>query len=581
MAEELREAEIDERIAILQTVPLFSGLREADWRPLAKLAESKTYRPGQELFHQSDVDGKLFVIRSGQVALYYVNPQGEERLVDYRAAIQIEGQAEYPTWMGEASVLLNDPHDVTAVAATEVSVLEIRHDRLMSTETGFRRRLTPSNPDNADRVRLAERKFKWLDKDEVVMRYVQQHAWNLTERMVIPVGALFVLILVAVLLNAAIGGLSIVIAILLALIPVAVGVVLFIDWRDDYYVVTNKRVLHLDQVPWGRQRTEEAPLGTIQEVQISRLSLMAQLLDFGDLRVETFAGSIAMQYVPQPDEVRKLIFLEKERVLSRSRASARKAIHKDLSSRLTKGEQVPPRAGEGRPASPTQEPTPPQPWWRYLFGYFFPKLREVEGDRITYRTHWISLVQRGKFPLLGLVSTVVGFIIWWNRGFIIGALPDAAWLVWPVLLVIFGAWSLWVFEDWRNDLYIVTSNRIIDIQRTPLLLRETRKEATLDRIQTLKTDVPSIWARYLRYGTVTIGVPGSAFEFKTVMNPTSVQSEISNRIEQFKRAQAQAAERGRRTELGDWFAVYDQIQKGYKPPGVVSAAGEQASDGTS
>jgi hypothetical protein len=381
--------------------------------------------------------------------------------------------------------------------------------------------------------------------------------------MIIPVGVIIVLLAVTGLLSQSISGLSILLIGLLLLIPLVIGVIIFIDWRDDFYVVTNKRVLHLDQVPWGKQKKEEAPLANIIEVQISRLSPAAQIFDFGDLSVETFGGRVAMQYVPQPDEVRRLIFREKERVAARNRAAARKAIYKDLTGRV--GQTDKSLAKTDRP--PTEPPPlpPAKPLGYGLFRYFFPAAREVEGDRTTYRRHWVVLLQRGAVPLLALLVSIFGFFNWYARALPFGLVPDVLWFIWPVALLFFGGWMWWVFDDWRNDLYILTDSRVIDIQRTPLLFRETRKEASLDKIQTTKADIPSALARFLRYGTVTIGVPGSSIEFKNIRDPSSVQSEISRRVEKFKHDQAAAAERGRRAELSDWFAVYDQIRQGYSP----------------
>jgi len=152
-------------------------------------------------------------------------------------------------------------------------------------------------------------------------------------------------------------------------------------------------------------------------------------------------------------------------------------------------------------------------------------------------------------------------------------------VVWPALVAGAAAWAWWIFEDWRNDVYIIAPDRIIDIHRLPLLFRQTRREAALDRVQTIEAIIPSSVARFLKYGTVNVAIPGSTFQLKDVSNPAAIQIEISRRIEAYKRSQAQAAERGRRSELSDWFAVYDQIRQGYRPPGTLGA-GERGNHGS-
>jgi uncharacterized membrane protein YdbT with pleckstrin-like domain len=340
-----------------------------------------------------------------------------------------------------------------------------------------------------------------------------------------------------------------------------VGFYIFIDWFDDFYVVTDKRVVHVDRIPGIREKREEAPLSAIQDIQFARNSILAHVLNFGDLRVETFSGSVAMKDIPQPEDIKSLIFREIEKVRSRARAAARKAIREEIERRL----------GQGQKPTPPPPPPPARPRPALLggvFRYFFPKLREEVGDTVTYRKHWIALLRKSKYPLTALFLTMIGTLIWWNRGFLLGLLPDSFWLGWLVLIVIFAAWSLWVFEDWRNDLYILTGSRIIDIERIPFLLQETRKESGLDRVQTLEVDIPSPTARLFGYGNVVVRVPGAGggFQFNDVKNPSAVQAEVSKRVDQFKRRQAENETRGRRTELSDWFAVYDQVRRGYQPP---------------
>ena len=70
------------------------------------------------------------------------------------------------------------------------------------------------------------------------------------------------------------------------------------------------------------------------EIQFARNSIVAQLLDFGDLRVETFSGMVAMKDIPHPNEVKDLIQREIERVKARARASERNAIRDELTKRI-------------------------------------------------------------------------------------------------------------------------------------------------------------------------------------------------------------------------------------------------------
>ena len=567
MSAVVNDDQIQHLMQMLRGVPLFSELREDELRALAGISVSATFQPGQYLYRQGDDDKVMFVILSGRVALFHIDPQGVESFVEYR-------EPGSKGWLGEAALLLGDVRDVTALVVAETAVLEVEREalnRLMTDMPGLRGHLTPT-PENARRLYAPH--FGWQAEGEAVVIFIRKHPWSLGRSMLVPSTMLVGAVLVASLLSATVPALSAVFWILAVLVPLPVAAFVIVDWRNDFYVLTDRRLVHEEKVPIIRQRREEAPLSAVQDVQFARTSFAAALLDFGDLTVETFAGSVAMKDVPQPEEVKDLIFREIERVRARTRATARKRIRDELEHRV--GQKETPTVPI---AVPVQEAPHRLPLWAILPGivrYFFPSSREVVGDSVIYRKHWIVLLGSSKYPLAGLLFTVAATIIWWNRGLLIGALPDEAWIIWAALMVVFAAWALWLFEDWRNDLYILTSSRIIDIRRVPFLLQETRKEAGLDRIQTSEVVIPSPRARLLGYGDVIVRVAGVSgeFRFMNVRNPSGVQTEVSKRVDQFKRRQAEEEARTRRIELSDWFATYDQIKSGYTAPAGSPEPGE-------
>jgi hypothetical protein len=122
-------------------------------------------------------------------------------------------------------------------------------------------------------------------------------------------------------------------------------------------------------------------------------------------------------------------------------------------------------------------------------------------------------------------------------------------------------WWLWIFEDWQNDIYQVTSARIIDVEQLPFALRSERREAGLGQIQNVNLRVPGVVGRLLGYGSVTIETAGAgAFTFDYVKNPQAVQAEIFRRMETFKRREREKEAERRQDELLDWFSIYDQMR---------------------
>jgi len=194
-----------------------------------------------------------------------------------------------------------------------------------------------------------------------------------------------------------------------------------------------------------------------------------------------------------------------------------------------------------------------------------PPIREVEGSRITWRKHWLFLVGHVAKPMaaaliwLALAAACilgqpqilpisrVGLAV----GLAVMALPIAFWLWWETV-------------DWENDIYVLTDDRIIDVEKRPLALSEHRREATLDRIQNVNLTVPGPIASILGYGDVNIETAGGEgmFTFTRVMAPHEVQREIMSRVARHREMRQRIEIQRRRKEMAEWFAIYEGLRTG-------------------
>mgnify|MGYP003862854437 CR=1 FL=1 len=108
-----------------------------------------------------------------------------------------------------------------------------------------------------------------------------------------------------------------------------------------------------------------------------------------------------------------------------------------------------------------------------------------------------------------------------------------------LFFALFGAgWFWWESTDWGNDLYIVTNERIIDMEKRPLFFAEQRREASLGVIQNVSLKIPNIIAVVFNFGDVVVQTAGAGeFTFDGVPNPREVQREIFRRMEAYREAQ--------------------------------------------
>jgi len=128
-------------------------------------------------------------------------------------------------------------------------------------------------------------------------------------------------------------------------------------------------------------------------------------------------------------------------------------------------------------------------------------------------------------------------------------------------MAIFGAllgWGWWFYQylDWYNDVYVITSDQLVDISRKPLG-QEERRSAPLKNIQTVEYRRNGLIGLIFNYGTVHIQIGNEELSFDNVYHPSAIQREIYA-------CYAAYNDRLKMTEqqrLADWIAAYDEIMR--------------------
>lgn len=548
----------------LRQIELFAKLGRDDMRAVTKLVKQREYKAGDEVCHQGDEGHSIYLVQSGELRVLYVNPKGIEELVGTL------GPGDY---FGETSLLLGEPRDATVEATQDSVLLSISRDQLdqLLKERPEMFKALQIRSDVLQKYYARQHRFDWQDEDEVVLVCEHRHQILLVRSLIVPVILLLLTVGGSVFLATIagpwiplVGGGGLAVALLLFM-----GY-LYMDHKDERYIVTNKRVVRREHTPLGRESRVVAPLRTIQDIQESQVGLLTQWFDFGDLIIETAGerGHVAFREIPDPEGVREIIFEQIRRSQAVAKASEREAIHEYMQRYFET--QV--TEQEAPPAEPAPEEKRPRPgilaWLRAplrIFTYFLPPLRHEQGNTITWRKHWIALLKPIAIPSTLLLASTIGALVLLMMTS--GNARTLSLVGYGIVLIVLLPWWLWRFDDWQNDIYQVTQTRIIDVERLPFYLREERREASLGVIQNVKFEVPGFLGRVLNFGSVTIETAGAgAFTFDLVKNPSGVQSEIFRRMEAFQAHQSQAAAEQHRSELRDWFAVYDQIRGSQSQP---------------
>jgi hypothetical protein len=117
-------------------------------------------------------------------------------------------------------------------------------------------------------------------------------------------------------------------------------------------------------------------------------------------------------------------------------------------------------------------------------------------------------------------------------------------------------WWLYNFIDWRNDIYRITPDRIIDSERKPLG-DEISKSAPLENILSMDYERLGLLGVVLNFGNVIINVGAeNRFVFYGINDPARAQSDIFNHIITFRRRKQLTDATQEWERVSDWLAAY-------------------------
>lgn len=106
-------------VAVLQKVPLFHSLPEADLAAFADLLRERAYPKGSVILFEDDPGDALYVVASGQVKVVLIGEDGREVI------LSVLGEG---TFFGEMSLLDDEPRSAHVIAMEDATVLALRRE---------------------------------------------------------------------------------------------------------------------------------------------------------------------------------------------------------------------------------------------------------------------------------------------------------------------------------------------------------------------------------------------------------------------------------------------------------------------
>ena len=547
--------DIKQRAVFLNRIHVFSGLKEDELEGVASKLEEKHIPANTVIFQRGSKPDGFYLIYKGKVKVTRPKDGGEDVLA-------ILTTSDY---FGEEALFENRNRSATLTTEEDSLLLFLSREWFDDLILKYEK-LKPNFVVSISSHKLARAtRFKWLGKNEVVYFMARRHIIRLYQALLPPI---LLLIFPAMLLIW--GGIA------SAVTPIAVAVIaligilgwgiwLAIDWSNDYYIVTNQRVIWLEKVIFIHDSRQEAPLSTILSVGVET-DFLGRQFNFGNVVVRTFVGNIKFEFVSHPEQAADMVREYWERTKSKGTQSQKDAMKNAIRSKLG----MPVIKQEEEPLAPVFESGNKTPqkqnfFWVALSNMF--KLRIEEGATIIYHKHWVVLLQQIGMVLIALIFLLILFGIQLYRLYLdplntafefpeTGGFRPNTILVFLILFMIVAfAWIVYQYVDWSNDIFMVTNEEIMDLDRTPLGKEESRT-AQVENILSTEYKRSGLLGILFNYGTVHISVGGSKLSFQDVLDPAGVMSDINRRRMVRLAKKSEEAANIDRERMATWVAAY-------------------------
>ncbi len=571
----------------LEKLPPFSNLIDDELAGLAAISEELEYDDGAIVAFQGDVADAMYIVRSGR--LY-----AERRSSDDSGMVR--GRKDYlpGDYFGEEWLFVPGVHPATVKATSlrgeKAKVIIIKSGRFLNFINQYPDCIAELEPEydpvtderisgldteawreaqKADAKKKTKKTVVPILPDELVEYSSRRSKYYLLVKLLWPVVGwiLTVGIVYFIFAGQTKGsffygweGTAVIITSLIFL-----GIILFriLDWSNDYFLVTNKRIVHREfDLRTFRIDIKTARIDQIQSVEIVTPSFWANYLHYGNAVITTASsfGTIVFDNIGSPVTVKealdRLTSFVKKIDSSRQQTLMRQSLDSyfeiNPKSKIVKGVE-----DDGAPAGRTS------PNLTGSLGHGLRKRfawRIDEEGTITYRKHYIVLLfmtaaQLAGFALLFLIAYLI-----------ISFFPLSLSQVAPFFIVLFLidlAWFVWDVEDWRNDIFQVTDRMVIDIDRRPFGFGQSQKQAPLERIQNVNAYTPGLLHTLFNYGNVDIETAGSDIniEFDDVPYPSVIMSDIFARLDQLEEKAFKRRAAARHKEYAVMLDIYQQARE--------------------
>jgi hypothetical protein len=308
----------------------------------------------------------------------------------------------------------------------------------------------------------------------------------------------------------------------------------FYDWLNDELILTSRRVVYDNDEVWlpgiiERRVQEQIYIEDVQNVLTSTKTYPQHWLGYGTIVVKSarLGGQLLFESASNPRDMQKNIM---DKVTAFRKQRSNEEFQQMIEARVYDNKvQQAPRKIEIKRTHAMRALT-----------WLFPDNPEINesSHTVTWRPHWLFMLRALIGPFLLLAFGIVAVVVLGGA-----LLITPFWLITTMVLVVivFLLWAAWEVEDYRNDLYILGGQSVIDIEKKPFGPEE-RRSASLGQITNVSFETTFV-SNLLGYGNVLLETAGGGgrFTFERVPRPRDVVTLINDYQAEFKRGEKERA----------------------------------------